>query len=110
MNVGQIISAVIVFGIAVILIVLSINHFLEKGYLLNNAFIYASKEQRAAMDKKHYYRQSAIVFSLLSVVFFIIGISVLTKNYKFELTVIPIIAGTVLYAAISTGRINKNTK
>ena len=40
---------------------------------------YASLKERENMDKKQYYRQSAIVFSLLSAVFFIVGLSVVTQ-------------------------------
>ena len=56
------ITASLVFIIAAILAVVSIRSFQNKGFLFNNAYIYASKEERGKMDKKPYYRQSAIVF------------------------------------------------
>ncbi len=43
--------------------------FMEKGPLLNNAYIYATKDERAKIDKKPHYRQSAIVFALLAAFF-----------------------------------------
>ena len=45
--------------------VLGIRQLLEKGYLLNNAWIYASKEEREKMNKRPYYRQSGICFLMI---------------------------------------------
>ena len=73
MGIGELIIAIIVFAIAGLLLFLAIRHFNERGYLLNNAYIYASKEQRETMNKRQYYRQSAIVFCILFIVFVVIG-------------------------------------
>ena len=35
----------------------SCSYFKEKGFLLNNAYLFASKEEREEMDKKSHYRQ-----------------------------------------------------
>ena len=110
MTTAEMIIAVAVFAIAGILALLSIRSFLRKGFLLNNAYIYASEEEREAMDKKPYYRQTGVVFCLLSIVFIIVGISVVLQNYKIELLQIPVIAGTVIYAIVSSIRIGKNNK
>ena len=69
MTTAEWITASLVFIIAAILAVVSIRSFQNKGFLFNNAYIYASKEERGKMDKKPYYRQSAIVFCILSAVF-----------------------------------------
>ena len=50
------------FLAAGVLLVLAVIHFAERGFLLNNAYIYASLKERENMDKKPYSRQSAIVF------------------------------------------------
>ena len=110
MTTAEMIIAVAVFATAGILALLSIRSFLQKGFLLNNAYIYASEEEREAMDKKPYYRQTGVVFCLLSIVFIIVGISVVLQNYKIELLQIPVIAGTVIYAIVSSIRIGKNNK
>ena len=110
MTTAELVMAVVMLVIAGILILLGIRSFLERGFVLNNAYIYASKKERDSMNKKPYYRQTAIVFCLLSLVFIIIGLSVIFRNSKIELLQIPVIAGTIIYAVVSTIRINKQTK
>ena len=110
MTTAEWIIAIIVFVIAGILTFFSIRSFLQRGFVLNNAYIYASKEERESMDKKPYYRQTAIVFCLLSIVFVILGLSVVLQNYKIELLQIPVIAGTIIDAAVSSVRIGKRNK
>jgi hypothetical protein len=78
--------------------------------LLNNAYIYASKEERETMDKRPYYRQSAIVFSVLCVAFLVIGLALILKNDKLFLLEIPLFAGVIVYAIISTIMINRKKR
>ena len=47
--------------------------FNEKGFLFNNAYIYASKQEREVMDKKPHYRQSGIVFLMVGIIFALIN-------------------------------------
>ena len=110
MTTAELVIAIVMFVIAGLLILLSIRSFLERGFVLNNAYIYASKEERNSMNKKPYYRQTAIVFCLLSLVFIIIGLSVILRNSKIELLQIPVIAGAIIYTVVSTIQINKQTK
>ena len=98
------IIAVIIFIIAGILLVLSIMHFMEKGVLLNNTYLFASKKERGAMDKRPHYRQSAIVFLLLSLVFAVIGLSVVLQNDKITLLEIPLFIAVIIYAVITSFR------
>ena len=51
-------TLIIVFVLAVAFGVLSACSFMEKGYLLNNQYLNASKEERESMDKRPYYRQT----------------------------------------------------
>jgi hypothetical membrane protein len=60
------------------------------------------------MNKKPYYRQSAVVFLLMSAVFIVLGLAVIFENTKLELIEIPLIAGAVIYAVISTVKIEKS--
>ena len=83
---------------------------LKQNFLFNNAYIYASKEQRETMNKGPYYRQSAIVFSILCVVFVVIGLSVLLQNSKIMLLEIPLFIGVIIYAIISTIKYNNHVK
>ena len=107
MTAAELIIGIIMFVLAGILILLGIRSFSGRGFLLNNAYIYASEEEREKMDKKPYYRQTGIVFCLLSLVFIIIGLSVLLQNYKLELLLIPVVAGTIIYAIVSYALISK---
>ena len=58
----EIITASILFGISFFAFVMSVRSFAEKGFLFNNAYIYATKQEREKINKKPHYRQSAIVF------------------------------------------------
>lgn len=107
MTTGKLITAIIVFLLAGGLLVLAIRHFWERGYLLNNAYIYATEKERKAMDKRPYYRQSAIVFCLLSAVFAVIGLSLILQDDRILLLEIPLTAGVLIYAIVSSVQINR---
>lgn len=107
MRIGEFITAVIIFGLSGFMMVLGIRHFLEKGFLMNNAFLYASKDQRETMNKKPYYRQSAIIFFILSGVFIVIGLSLVFKDDSILLLEIPLFSGAIIYAIASSVQIGK---
>ena len=109
MTTSKLITAVVVLILAGGLLVLAIRHFLERGYLLNNAYIYASKKEQETMDKKPYYRQSAIVFCLLSAVFVTIGLSLLLQDDRILLLEIPLVAGTLIYAIVSSLQLSRKS-
>ncbi len=52
MTTVEIVMAVVMFAIAGLWLFLGIRSFMERGFLLNNAYIYATKEERKTMDKK----------------------------------------------------------
>ena len=110
MTADELITLVIIFAVAGILFLLSIMSFLERGFLLNNAYLYASKEERKTMNKKPYYRQSAIVFCALGVCFLVAGLSLVLHQEKLLLLEIPLIVGTIIYVIASTVQINKKVK
>lgn len=62
-------AAIITGVLSLICIIFSITQFLGKGPILNNAYIYATPEQRAHMDTKPLRRQTGIVFLMLGVIF-----------------------------------------
>ena len=101
------IAAIVLFALAGVLLVLTILHFLERGFLLNNAYIYATKEQRKTMDKRPHYRQSAIVFTLLSAAFAVQGAAVLLENFKLGLLWIPLLIAALVYGIVSSARRGK---
>lgn len=61
-DVASMVEIIIISVVAIICFVLSYFQFKEKGFLFNNAYIYASKQERDTMDKKLHYKQSGLVF------------------------------------------------
>ena len=90
MSTSEWIIVIVVFLTAGALFCLGIRHFMERGFLLNNAYIYASQKERQTMDKKPYYRQSAVVFCLLGMIFVLIGFSVVLQNNSLLLPEMPV--------------------
>ena len=106
----MIVAAIIFFVIAVAAFIMSALSFMERGFLFNNAYIYASKEMREKMDKKPHYRQSAIVFLMVGLMFLLNGFSVIFKSEFCFYAVIAIVIITCIYAIVSSVMIEKNKK
>ena len=85
----------------------NVHSFMEKGFLLNNQYLNASKEEREHMDKSPYYRQSAICFILCSIMFLISGILIwINREDLVAVIVLPIAIITLIYAVVSYFIIN----
>lgn len=110
MTTAELTVAIIAFVLAVTTAFISVCQFMEKGFLFNNAYIWASRTEREQMDKKPYYRQSAIIFCLLSAVFLVIGISMVLQNSKIQLIEIPLIGAAFVYVIVSTVKTEKRMK
>ena len=107
---SQIVIASILFLVSIGALVVSIRSFKEKGFLFNNAYIHASKQEREDMNKKPHYRQSAIVFLLISIVFFLNGIGVIsTVNWIFFM-VMAIAVIAIIYVIISSMSIERQKR
>lgn len=101
---------VILVLLAIVCFVFSFLQFNEKGFLFNNAYIYASKQEREVMDKRPYYKQSGIVFFLLGIIFLIDAVdAVLQTGWLFYVFVVVSVM-TIIYAIISAIIIEKNKK
>lgn len=87
--------------------VISIFQFKEKGFLFNNAYIYASKQERETMDKKPYYRQSGIVFALLSSIFLCIAAECALETGWLWWAEGALCIALLAYAIISSVKANK---
>ena len=61
MSTSELVVVITVFIFAGIVLIIGIMHFMERGFMVNNSYLYASKEERASMNKKPYYRQSAAI-------------------------------------------------
>ena len=106
----EIIIASILFAVSVFLFLMSVRSFMEKGFLFNNAYIYASKQEREKMNKKPHYRQSAIVFFLLGIVFLLLALAVLLEAYWISFVGVAVVIITLIYAIVSSITIEKNNK
>ena len=97
----ELIGAAVLFLISALAFLLSIRSFREKGFLLNNADLYASRQERETMDKKPHYRQSAIVFLLLGCIFLLNGLQVLLNAPWIFYAVLVLVIVTLGYAIVS---------
>ncbi|MBE6667375.1 MAG: DUF3784 domain-containing protein [Ruminococcaceae bacterium] len=106
----ELVAASILFAVSIFLFFLSVRSFMEKGFLFNNAYIYASKQERKKMNKKPHYRQSAIVFLLLGLSFLLNALTVLLKvNWIFYIAIAVVIVA-LIYAIVSSITIEKSNK
>lgn len=102
MGTADAVVAVIVFLLAAASFVISYFQFHEKGFVFNNAYLFASKKERETMNKKPYYRQSAIVFFCTGVIFSLTFIDMLFLRSNLLLCVIAIAAVVLLIYAIAS--------
>ena len=83
MGTGRIIIGIIILALSIGTFVISYFQFKEKGYLFNNAYLWASPEERKRMDenkesKKPHYRQSGFAFMFIGIFCLIIAIYIIT--------------------------------
>ena len=83
MGTGQIIIGFIILVLSMMTFLISYFQFKEKGYLFNNAYLWASPEERKRMDenkesKKPHYRQSGFVFMFIGIFCLILAIYIFT--------------------------------
>lgn len=107
MHTGILITAIAVFLLAGALFFLGVRQLLERGVLLNNTWLYATKEEREKLNKKPYYRQSGIVFCLLGLLFTVIGFYALLQSSGLLWLEAALAVGTVAYAILSTVQISR---
>lgn len=103
----EFILAGIVFVISISMFVISFRSSKEKGFLFNNAYIYASKEERETMDRKPHYRQSAIVFSMLGIVFLLIAAEIILETGWLFYVEMLCIAIVIIYAVVSSIKMSR---
>ena len=104
---GYIIGAIILVIIAVACFVISYLQFNEKGVLFNNAYIFASKQEREPMAKKPHYKQSGLVFLLIGIILLINAIDVILQTGWLFYCVIVVAVVAIVYAIISSITIEK---
>ena len=97
-------------AVSLFLFILSIRSFLEKGFLFNNAYIYASKKERDTMNKKPYYRQTAIIFFFIGMVFLLLGLAILMDAGWITYIAEAVMIIMLIYAISSSIIIEKRKK
>ena len=107
---GNIVGAIILGIIAITCFVVSYLHFNEKGFLFNNAYIYASKQERETMDKRPHYRQSGIVFIMIGSIFLINAVEMIIETGWLFYIAISVAIIAVVYAIISSFVIQRRKK
>ncbi|MBR0146944.1 MAG: DUF3784 domain-containing protein [Eubacterium sp.] len=103
-------AGIIFFVITAGLVLLGITQLLQKGKLLNNAWLYANEEERRTMNKKPYYIQSGIVFVMIGIQFLMLGFFTLTKMKLFLIAEFVILSLVVIYAVVSSIMIDREKK
>lgn len=95
--------------------IISALQFLEKGYLLNNAYFWASPEERQQMDKNNeskrlYYRQSGAAFMLAGLLLLIEAVHIATGWIWMLAAFILAVIVTIVYAVVSSVRIERRQR
>lgn len=109
-NMEEIVSVIIFLIVSIGAFIISVRSFKEKGFLFNNAYLYASKQERNSMDKKPYYQQSAIVFLLIGIIFLLNAVEVLLNSKWMFYIIIAIIIIMIIYAIASSIMIETKKK
>ena len=110
MNISDVIILSFVSLLSIVSFIIGYFQFREKGFLFNNAYLYASKEERRRMNKKPYYRQSAIAFSSFGIVFLVIATAIFTGlNWLLPIVIVFAIL-LVIYAIVSSIAIERKRK
>ena len=83
---------------------------IQKGYLFNNAYIYASKRERETMNKAPHYKQSGVVFTLAGGIFTVNAIDCIAQTDWLFLVSIALVIVALTYAVLSSIIIEKRKK
>ena len=100
----------ILWTVSLWMFIMSICSFQEKGFLLNNVYLYASRQEREEMDKKPYYRQSSVIFLLIGIIFLLNGFIALRGAGWLSYVVTAVIIITLIYAIASSIAIERRKK
>ena len=104
---SNIIIAIVLFIVSLGAFLVSVRSFMQKGFLFNNAYIYATKEERENMNKRPYYRQTAITFLLIGIIFLLLGINIFLKISWLSYVTIMLAVVTLIYSIVSTVKIER---
>lgn len=106
----EIIIIVILFFISLGSFFVGYLQYKERGILFNNAYIYASKEERKKMNKRPHYRQSAIVFAIIGIIFLLNAMDMIVRSGWIFYVTIGLIIVLIIYAITSSIIIQRKHK
>ena len=106
----NIIVTVVLGLVALGCFVISFFQFKQKGFLFNNAYIYASEKERESMDKKPHYIQTGVIFVFIGLIFTVNAINVVLKKNFLLFVVIGIAVMAIIYAIVSSVLIERRKK
>ncbi|MGN1320218.1 MAG: DUF3784 domain-containing protein [Acutalibacteraceae bacterium] len=104
------VGAILLGILALICFVLGYMQLTQKGILLNNAYLYASEQERQKMNKKPYYRQSGTIFILIGIIFVLNAIEIKLRTGWLIWLVIGVVIIILNYAIVSTVKIEQKNK
>ena len=112
MGAGQIMVEIIFLALAIGAFVISYLQFKEKGFLFNNAYIWASQEERKQMDKdkeskRSYYRQSGFTFAQIGIIFLIFAVYLVADWIWMYVAFWASVIIAIAYAIVSFIKIEK---
>ena len=87
---------------AIVCLTVGIMQLNERGIPLNKAYLYASNEKKQSMNKLPYFKQSGILFILMSVIFSLLAASVLFGMELLSSIALGLFAVVVIFAVVST--------
>lgn len=113
MNSGQIVCSIIFLILAIGAFIISYLQFREKGYLFNNAYFWATREERQRMDenkesKKPHYRQSGFAFIFIGISILTFAAYIATSWIWMYIAFWMFIIITIVYAIISSIKIEQH--
>jgi len=102
MEFWRVISSMITGLISVLLLVYAFFTSKEKGPILSNTYLFASKEEREHMNKSAEYRLVTVVFGILGVLFLLLTITILTSwNWLYFIIGILVVI-VIIYAIVES--------
>lgn len=94
--------------VALISLIISYSQFKGKGFLFNNAYLYAEKQEREQMNKKPHYKQSAVIFLFIGIVALLFAIEIVFATKWMYAVMILMILVTIIYGIVTSIRIERS--
>ena len=89
--------------------ILSLLGFLEIGIIVDDHYVFASKEKRKYMNRKAHQRQSAILFMSLGITYLLYIFRLITGILWFKYAALAVCFAAMVYAIVSHYKIRKKS-